>query len=79
MVERLWSVITKGDQWTRATATILNNLCIEGDGVREENIERNVVNLAELHPYVAADIPLPQSKVRSRRGDAFYFAARTTF
>ena len=64
VVDKIWTVITVGDQWTKVTKTILDNLCIEGDGVREENSDQNVLDLAELHPYVVADIPLPHAKVR---------------
>lgn len=64
IVDKIWSVITVGNQWSRVTKTILDNLCIEGDGIREENSDQNVLDLAELHPYVAADIPLPHAKVR---------------
>ena len=63
IVERLWAVITTGDQWTKVTKSILDNMCIEGDGVREEEVEKNVLDLASLHPFAVSDVPLPQSKV----------------
>lgn len=63
-MDRLWAVITTGDQWTKVTKSILDSMCIEGDGVRNEEVEKNVLDLAELHPFAVSDIPLPQSKVR---------------
>jgi DNA replication protein DnaC/predicted GIY-YIG superfamily endonuclease len=63
-IERMWSILCKSTQWTPLMESILNKLSIEGDGekILESDVDKGVLELAELYPYKVCDIELPTAE-----------------
>ena len=54
-INKMWELITTGDQWTRYTKHILNTISVNGDAVSN----RNIFDYPEVYPFRRMDSVVP--------------------
>ena len=61
-IDRIWSVICQGTQYTNLMDSIINKFSINADGVENEDEDDLELDMTVVHPYKPSNMILPQNK-----------------